>query len=97
MEMGTQSFSEPGGLRARPGIQIVAVRDPNRNTNDYVEWGKGSIRNTIRGWRRRARSSRCSQQSQFLRVAGGLAEVKANESPFGCQRSREARPRRATS
>ena len=46
--MGTQSFSELGGLLARPEIQIVAVCDPNRNTNDYVEWGKGSIRNTIR-------------------------------------------------
>ncbi len=46
--MGTQSFSELGGLLAQPEIQIVAVCDPNRNTNDYVEWGKGSIRNTIR-------------------------------------------------
>ncbi len=46
--MGTQSFSELGGLLARPEIQIVAVCDPNRNTNDYVEWSKGSIRNTIR-------------------------------------------------
>jgi len=46
--MGTQSFSELGPLLASPDIQIVAVCDPNRNTNDYVEWGKGSIRNTIR-------------------------------------------------
>jgi len=46
--MGTQSFSELAGLLARPEIQIVAVCDPNRNSNDYVEWGKGSIRNTIR-------------------------------------------------
>ncbi len=46
--MGTQSFTELGGLLARPEIQIVAICDPNRNTNDYVEWGKGSIRNTIR-------------------------------------------------
>lgn len=46
--MGTQSFSELGALLANPKIQIVAVCDPNRNSNDYVEWGKGSIRNTIR-------------------------------------------------
>ncbi len=31
-----------------PEIQIVAVCDPNRSTNDYVEWGKDCIRNTIR-------------------------------------------------
>lgn len=46
--MGTQSFSELAGLLGDPAIQIVAVCDPNRSTNDYVEWGKGSIRNTIR-------------------------------------------------
>lgn len=46
--MGTQSFTELAPLLANPEIQIVAVCDPNRNSNDYVEWGKGSIRNTIR-------------------------------------------------
>lgn len=46
--MGTQSFTELGGLLAHPRIQIVAVCDPNRASNNYVEWGKGSIRNTIR-------------------------------------------------
>lgn len=45
---GTQSISELGGLLAHPRIQIVAVCDPNRASNNYVEWGKGSIRNTIR-------------------------------------------------
>jgi predicted dehydrogenase len=46
--MGTQGFRELGGLLAEPGIQIVAVCDPNRDSNDYVEWGKNGIRNTIR-------------------------------------------------
>jgi hypothetical protein len=46
--MGTQSFSELGGLLADPHIQIVAVCDPNTDSNDYVEWGKNSIRNRIR-------------------------------------------------
>lgn len=46
--MGTQSFTELAGLLANPKIQIVAVCDPNRASNDYIEWGKGSIRNTIR-------------------------------------------------
>jgi hypothetical protein len=46
--MGTQSFTELSALLASPEIQISAVCDPNRNSNDYVEWGKGSIRNTIR-------------------------------------------------
>ncbi len=46
--MGTQAFRELGGLLDDPGIQIVAVCDPNTDSSDYVEWGKGGIRNTIR-------------------------------------------------
>jgi predicted dehydrogenase len=48
--MGTQGFNELGGLLAEPRIQIVAVCDPNTDSNDYVEWGKNSVRNTIRGY-----------------------------------------------
>ena len=48
--MGTQGFSELGGLLADPEIQIVAVCDPNTDSNDYVEWGKNSIRNRIRSY-----------------------------------------------
>jgi predicted dehydrogenase len=46
--MGTQGFRELGGLLSDPRIQIVAVCDPNADSNDYVEWGKNSIRNRIR-------------------------------------------------
>ncbi len=46
--MGTQGFNELGDLLADPAIQIVAVCDPNRDSSDYVEWGKGSTRNRIR-------------------------------------------------
>ena len=46
--MGTQGFNELGGLLAAPDVQIVAVCDPNRDSNDYVEWGKNSVRNRIR-------------------------------------------------
>ena len=46
--MGTQGFSELGGLLAEPQLQIVAVCDPNTDSNDYVEWGKNSVRGQIR-------------------------------------------------
>jgi len=46
--MGTQGFSELGDLLAQGEIQIVAVCDPNADSNDYVEWGRNSIRNRIR-------------------------------------------------
>ena len=48
--MGTQGFRELGDLLADPQIQIVAVCDPNKDSNDYVEWGKNSIRNRIRSY-----------------------------------------------
>jgi predicted dehydrogenase len=46
--MGTQSFGELGDLLGDPGIQIVAICDPNTDSSDYMEWSKGSIRNRIR-------------------------------------------------
>jgi len=46
--MGTQSIRELGGLLEEPGIQIVAICDPNTDSSDYVEWGKNNIRNRIR-------------------------------------------------
>jgi predicted dehydrogenase len=48
--MGTQGFSELGGLLDQPEIQIIAVCDPNRESSDYIEWGKHSIRNRIRSY-----------------------------------------------
>ncbi len=46
--MGTQGFNELGDLLADPQIQIVAVCDPNKESNDYVEWGKGGVLRQIR-------------------------------------------------
>jgi predicted dehydrogenase len=46
--VGTQGIKEIGGLLEDERIQIVAVCDPNRSSNDYVEWGKNGIRNQIR-------------------------------------------------
>ncbi|HOD80113.1 MAG: Glucose--fructose oxidoreductase precursor [Planctomycetes bacterium ADurb.Bin126] len=47
---GTQAVRELGGLLGEPKIQIVAVCDPNADTSDYVEWGKGEIRKRIQGY-----------------------------------------------
>jgi hypothetical protein len=46
--MGSQSIRELGGLFAEPEVQIAAVCDPNTDSNDYVEWGKGNIQKRIR-------------------------------------------------
>ncbi len=44
---GTQGLTELPRMLALPEIQLVAVCDPNRESEDYVEWGKGSVRRTI--------------------------------------------------
>jgi len=46
--LGTQGLRELGPLLASPTIQIVAVCDPNRESNDYVDWSRNGLRNTIR-------------------------------------------------
>lgn len=45
--MGTQSIRELEGLLSEPRIQIFAICDPNKDSNNYVEWGKNEIRSRI--------------------------------------------------
>jgi len=44
---GFQGLSELMGMLATPELQIVAVCDPNKESNDYVEWGKDGLRRAI--------------------------------------------------
>ena len=44
---GTQGLTELFGMLPLPEVQFVAVCDPNKESTDYVEWGKDSVRKTI--------------------------------------------------
>ncbi len=44
---GTQGISEMLSMVAMPDVQIVAVCDPVKDGNQYVEWSKDSIRRSI--------------------------------------------------
>ena len=44
---GTQGLTELVRMLPIPQIQLVAVCDPNTQSEDYIEWGKGSVRRTI--------------------------------------------------
>src|SRR5579863_3672718 len=48
--MGAQGITELGYLLADPAIQITAVCDPNADSSDYMEWGRGNIRGILRGY-----------------------------------------------
>ena len=44
---GTEGLTEMPALLRVPEIQVVAVCDPNRESTDYVEWGKDSVRSEL--------------------------------------------------
>jgi len=46
--LGTQGIRELLDLLPSPDIQVVAVCDPNKDSNDYVDWSKNGLRNSIR-------------------------------------------------
>jgi len=88
--IGTQGINEMGGLLEEPQIQMVAVCDPNKDSNDYVEWGKNNIRDTIRkylnnpSWREG--KSGCPGGREVGReiVNGYYAIHRAKENYQGC-------------
>jgi hypothetical protein len=45
---GTQGMREMTSLIADPSIQIVAVCDPNKMSENYVDWSLNDVRNSIR-------------------------------------------------
>jgi hypothetical protein len=55
--LGTQGIRELMELLPSSDIQVVAVCDPNKDGNDYVDWSKNGLRDGIRtfidkpGWR----------------------------------------------
>ncbi len=46
--VGTQGIRELMGLLPCPDVQVVAVCDPNKDSNDYVDWSKEWMRSSIR-------------------------------------------------
>jgi hypothetical protein len=44
---GTQGLREMSGLLATPEVQVVAVCDPNKDSDDYVDWSRDGLRKGI--------------------------------------------------
>jgi hypothetical protein len=44
---GTQGLREMSGLLAMPDVQVVAVCDPNKDSDDYVDWSRDGLRKGI--------------------------------------------------
>ncbi len=45
---GTQAIREIGPILARPDVEVVAVCDVEKDGVNYLEWGKGELRDDIR-------------------------------------------------
>ena len=88
--MGTQGFRELGGLLADPNLQIVAVCDPNKDSNDYVDWSKNGMRDIIRGllnkpkWREGASGIPGGREIGREVVETYYANNRASEGFKGC-------------
>ncbi|AMY12422.1 Oxidoreductase family, NAD-binding Rossmann fold [Luteitalea pratensis] len=66
---GTQSFRQVStNLARRPDLQFVAVVDPNRSSDDYVDWSPFGVRATVRRflgdptWCEGDRATRCGRE-----------------------------------
>ena len=46
---GTQGLRELPGLLATPGVRVVAVCDPNKDSDDYVDWSRDGLRKSLSG------------------------------------------------
>ena len=46
---GTQGLRELPGLLATPGVRVVAVCDPNKDSDDYVDWSRDGLRKSLAG------------------------------------------------
>jgi len=44
---GTQGLRELAGMLAMPEVRVVAVCDPNKDSDDYVDWSRDGLRKSI--------------------------------------------------
>ena len=65
---GTQGLRQLMPALESPDLRVVAVCDPNRRSEDYVEWGRFELRDKIRAflkdpaWAEGARSCPCGRE-----------------------------------
>lgn len=75
----------------KPEINIVAVCDPNRKSDDYPEWGKHEVNNKISkflddpGWARGARGGLCGREVGLEVVNRYYAKQKRSGQAAPCR------------
>ena len=84
---GSQGLRQLMPALGRPELQIIAVCDPNRRSDDYPEWGRHELNNKVReflsdpSWANGARGGLCGREVGLEMVNRYYAQ---HENYFSC-------------
>jgi predicted dehydrogenase len=87
---GTQGLRQLMPALKKPEINIVAVCDVNRRSDDYPEWGRHELNNKVRdflgdpGWAKEARGGLCGREIGRELVDRHYAREKRSGQASGC-------------
>ncbi len=88
---GTQGFRQIVGALNSPDLNIVAVCDPNRASDDYPDYGNDELNNTVRkfledpNWAKGARGAWCGREPGQQIVNRHYAKANRSGKPGACR------------
>jgi predicted dehydrogenase len=88
---GTQGLRQMMPALEKPEIQIVAVADPNRKSDDYPEWSRHEVNDKIRkflddsAWAKDARGGLCGREVGLELVNRHYAKEKRSGQGSSCK------------
>ncbi len=87
---GTQGLRQLMPALEKPDIRVVAVCDPNRQSDDYPEWGPQELNNKIRkfledpNWAKNARNGLCGREVGLEVVKRFYSKQKGSTAVTSC-------------
>jgi predicted dehydrogenase len=94
---GAQGLRQLMPALQRPELQILAVCDPNRRSDDYPEWGPGELNGKVRqfledpGWAAQARGGLCGREVALELVNRYYGKHRPSGLAKGCRAYRDFR------
>jgi predicted dehydrogenase len=88
---GTQGLRQLMPALDKPELQVVAVCDPNRKSDDYPEWSRHEVNDKIRkfledpNWATGARGGLCGREVGLELVNRHYAKLKRSGQANGCR------------
>lgn len=94
---GSQGLRQLMPALQRPELQIIAVCDPNRRSDDYPEWGPGELNEKVRrfledpSWATQARGGVCGRDVALELVNRYYGKHRPSGTAKGCRAYRDFR------